>query len=488
MAYLGYPKRIELKMKAVPSELAELLNRRSFKNYHKPCGSEFDNDVKRFLESTMDEVRTSTSNRIARSILHIIDIRDFGLFRKSVLRRELTGTIAYPRQRDHSSHTLYNYLLGWYFFLNSKLLRKVLDEQFAKRAVGRRGSRWPFPSPDEYFGCIWQYVSLLHDIGYMFEGGLPSLGFRESTKQAAIGVRAARDYFHRQVWIDCNFDVPYLRATLLSLLGEALRPPSFKECDTLGEIASELQFVGSDVSELEEPVRRELDALGISARQPLFDEFSSDAFELWARHYERFDNRRMAQRILSLRNVFNGLIDDGLPGIDLRLLDHGVCSGLLLIMATTYYYRLYVQAKKHEATSALAKRFIGEDPAKPEASPAFWWTGIVWATAATALHNIQQMPDANKLDRDWPGQLSLDDDPLAYLGVLVDVIEEWDRYSVFKVLDGEPIQGTEVELGTVADKIVLRFRGPAAPKRANKLRGNLNDALKDWATLLKVEP
>jgi chromosome segregation ATPase len=77
-------------MKTVPVELAELLNYASFRDYHKRCGAEFNNDVRRFLTSTMDEVRTSTSNRIARSILHIIDIRDFGLFRK-VAEAEVLG-------------------------------------------------------------------------------------------------------------------------------------------------------------------------------------------------------------------------------------------------------------------------------------------------------------------------------------------------------------------------------------------------------------
>jgi hypothetical protein len=104
------------------------------------------------------------------------------------------------------------------------------------------------------------------------------------------------------------------------------------------------------------------------------------------------------------------------------------------------------------------------------------------------LHNIQQMSDANKLDASWPGRLSLDEDPLAYLGVLVDVLEEWDRYSVFKALDAEPIQGTEVELGAPADKVVLRFVGPQGPKRANKLRANLNEALDGWTMLLDAEP
>jgi hypothetical protein len=53
-----------------------------------------------------------------------------------------------------------------------------------------------------------------------------------------------------------------------------------------------------------------------AGRRPSFDELSSDAFELWAQHYERFDNLGMAKRMRSMRKVFNGLIDEGLPGIE----------------------------------------------------------------------------------------------------------------------------------------------------------------------------
>jgi len=117
----------------------------------------------------MDEVRITTSNRAALEVLKTIGLGDFALFREAVLRRELTGEIAYVNQRDHSSHTLYNYLLGWYFFIQSGRLKKALAEEFNKRGVP--DSTFPFTDYSTYFGCIWQYVSLLHDIGYMFEGG-----------------------------------------------------------------------------------------------------------------------------------------------------------------------------------------------------------------------------------------------------------------------------------------------------------------------------
>jgi hypothetical protein len=471
-------------MKSAPHELKTLLKYPSFRAFHSTYEPTFSEDLQRFLASTMDEVRTSVSGRIAISVLETIGLGDFGLFREAVLRRELTGTIAYAKQRDHSSHTVYNYLLGWYFFRHCAPFRQALEYEFKKRGVGKRHASKPFTTHAEYFGCVWQYVSLLHDVGYMFEGGISTMDFEESKTQAAIGANTARIYFNRIAWIAYNLELPHQRSQLLCVLGDSIAPPPFDRTDSLADIADGLRFLG-DLQVLSAPVRNALAEGGISSRRrPEFEKLSGDAFELWAHHYEHFGSSSMARRIGSLRNVFNGLIDKGLPGAGIRILDHGVCSGLLQLLASTYYYRLHGHAEMVASPEPIyVKRVL-----QYGWNPSFWWTGIVWATAAAAIHNVQQMKDVDQVDQDWPGQLNLRDDPLAYLGFLVDTLEEWDRYSVFKTLDREPIQGNEVSLGNKGGKVIVCFLGPLGTKRARVLRNDLDGALAGWKSLLDVRP
>lgn len=106
------------------------------------------------------------------------------------------------------------------------------------------------------------------------------------------------------------------------------------------------------------------------------------------------------------------------------------------------------------------------------------------------MHNIQQLKrkEACELDPDWPGSMSIEEDPLAYLGILVDIIQEWDRYFVFKDLDREPLQGTEVKLGFNGTRVVVEFVDPDATNRAKKTIGDLNESLTDWGSYVEVAP
>jgi hypothetical protein len=91
-----------------------------------------------------------------------------------------------------------------------------------------------------------------------------------------------------------------------------------------------------------------------------------------------------------------------------------------------------------------------------------------------------------KFPKRGPKSMPLSDDPLAYLGILVDIIQEWNQYSVFKDLGREPIQGTEIDLGHRDGKVIVRFLQPNARKRAEKVIKDLDQALVGWSDILEV--
>lgn len=111
-------------------------------------------DLKKFLFATMDEVRLRFAASCTKSILKSTDLEDADHFRQGLLRREISKDIAYPKQRDHSAHTLYNYLLGWYIYNNNGLIQDKLKEHFSLRNCD-----------DDSFSSLWPFVSLLHDVG-----------------------------------------------------------------------------------------------------------------------------------------------------------------------------------------------------------------------------------------------------------------------------------------------------------------------------------
>lgn len=111
---------------------------------------------------------------------------------------------------------------------------------------------------------------------------------------------------------------------------------------------------------------------------------------------------------------------------------------------------------------------------------------MVWATAATAIHNLQQ--GGSEWTNEKFSRFRIEEDPLAYLGILVDCIQEWDRYTASRgtLIAGRlPMQGIDVKLGTSSGRVVLEF---PSVKAAERVREGLNEALLEWDSVLEVRP
>lgn len=438
-------------------------------------------ELNRFLRATMDQVRVNHALQCTRRILKIADLDDLELFREGVWKREATRGMAYEKQRDHTAHTLNNWLLGWYFYDKSPAVKNALNAAIEAR-------RWDvekFPI-EHYFGHVWQFTSLLHDIGYLFEGSLDGMDTSMQSAQATIGLRVADEYFHMTFWKQMKTTSVHEQERLKVLIAAHEMPSE----PSLSRISIYLRGLG-DLTHLQTNVARELGS-NEERKQFVPTELKGDAFDLWKQHFSLFKQENAAGRIDSLEQAFLEDVTRGMPKLGIRVLDHGVCSGLLQLKIATFFYNLLANiavqretvqgtdsASEPTALTSIEKR---EEVVDVKADYEFWWSGVVWATASAALHNMQQRGE------EWcpgvkPGKLELAHEPLTYLGILVDCIQDWDRYFVFNSTERIPVQGIDVELSVEDGLIVVKV----PEKLKEKMVKDLNFALADWDKLVKIE-
>lgn len=415
-----------------------------------------ENSLKSFLTSTLDVVRMYHAFNFSKPILRITDIDDADYFRIGLMRRELSGNMAYSKQRDHSAHTLYNYLIGWYIYTKSKLFQEKFKEHVHARINKYDGS-------NRVFGTLWPLTSILHDIGYIFEGSINTYDTSLHNELIKIGAEIVNEYFHHGFWIACKMDSVYDRANLFKVTN--VNEPCFKNLSITG-IADSLRSLG-DLQTLKEKLGSEIqdENLSIVKRKILENRLPEDAFDLWHTNYKYFDNESMQDRIKTLRLFFEFQMSQGFNGTGIRILDHGVCSGLLLLLYCSYYFRIYAALDNTELSGSdleIAEQFKGRaEEIDIKYNYSWWWESIIWATAATAIHNFMQLNHEGPITYKAPAPLNIEEDPLAYLGILVDCLQEWDRYSVDSesIFSGVlPLQGVDIKMGVnTNDKIEFRF-------------------------------
>ncbi|GAB4394341.1 MAG: hypothetical protein Tsb0032_18600 [Kiloniellaceae bacterium] len=217
-------------------------------------------------------------------------------------------------------------------------------------------------------------------------------------------------------------------------------------------------------------------------------------FDLWAENYFFFKNEKMGQAIRLLKKDFSKLQTQGLGKGGPVIFDHGVCSGLILFHFVTYYYLLDISLSSPmggHGLSDIKRRYDLKE--KGEMTIDLWWSGLVWATAATAIHNRYQAlgTESGPAASDEVGmqtKLSLEDDPLAYLGIMVDELQFWDRFNVFdpvKDYNELPTQATQVRLGTSKPIGDIDFAAPN--HEVIRLKKELDRRLIGWDRILNLE-
>jgi hypothetical protein len=195
--------------------------------------------LKAFLSARMDEVRIRYATDYAKKILEVTDIDDFNFFSIGVLKREISGDISFYKQRDHSAHALYNYILGWYIFENIACINESFKTHCKLREIDKEGWTTDYFHYQTFFE-LWPFVSLLHDIGYLFEGSISTVDIATQSNQILRGAEFVNQYFKHNFWVENDFYAIDDRKKIMSML--TIKEPELNS-RSLGELADSLRFL-----------------------------------------------------------------------------------------------------------------------------------------------------------------------------------------------------------------------------------------------------
>lgn len=511
-----------------------------------------------FFDAVLDEVRLKKANDFAEYALYISDNEDLAYFRNTVTKREIVADIDYNSHRDHAVHTLYNYLLGWYFFEHSEKLQEAfqnhfehvldidLDEQIKNLSeFYEKFEKIKIPDPIKNkisislaheFAEVWTIASLLHDVGYILEGSLSSASPDVEHLRVTNGAKIIHDYFNHYFWKSLEVDFR-VGKNIAKTLGVVV--PDFRFSESLSSLGDRLCDIGScenirkafkNSHEFKKLVQKGIPEDKVKVIKEGYG-LNREAFSVWKAHYKLHNNKttKMENILYVVERVYKNMIWVG-TDYGSRNLDHGVCSGLITLQALTFFRELFWGFCQTKWLSSLEEKSFSEkqkkslenacdrmshelfDQIKYEITrvpkrirvkrgefdhngnahdkdykhcklhPDFWFKKILWATAASAIHAIIQKEEYKKqcqkhldinlqkveeferselknseqrqdyLDKKLKNlKIGFTDDPLAFLGVFIDVLQEWDRYKVkgrgeVAFTGAEPLQSPDVYL------------------------------------------
>jgi hypothetical protein len=373
--------------------------------------------VDHFLEARTDIRRLFRAQEVARAILVRNDLQDLMKIRDVVAKQELRRLIRYGKQKDHTAHTVYLYLLGIWLFDHLESFRAAF-------AASVRSS-----SPEEVqriFLFQWPYASLLHDIGYAFHE------LSEDTRED----RGLIDSIYSSDWL------------------LAQRPAAGAACQTALKKAHSA-WLSSFEANMPTATKN-------LAPKTYRDVLRRLAYAPWTWDLEVDWKDRDVFDVLSspvgsdneLRKYAYEVAGSGYGAGGGECVDHAVASGLLLFQYTSYWYWIMKWLKDNDGGAYDEARMGFPYDAGNVAG------SIRSACRAAAYHNVQ--PRVAAAASIIP-RLTLSAEPLMFLAIVCDELQIWDRFPAGDrdLSDYEKFARTSVE----SEDLVLTFEGTRARVR-----------------------
>ena len=422
-------------------------------------------DAEAFFSAGNDIKRLDAAQTLAADILLENDFVEMIALRDIVAQQELRRQIKYPRQKDHTTHTVSLYLLGVWLYDN---LPKFQSSFASKIGLVReltiiKGSKPSIITDtlDHEFLFQWVFASLLHDVGYVFF----DLTAETAQDRQAIGALFSWDQVkacYDNLSNDCE---NALRAAFAEWHHRFSPTEAFplSSAKTPAEILRWLvsaPWLG--------------DIVPSTAGRDLFDVLELNDLPLLRKYASHVAEYGYAP-------VVNG------GG---ACVDHAVGSALLLLRYTSFWYWLLKHVEDNAPAFLLqATRGFNYDLQNLPSS-------IIPACRAVSFHNIQPtVPFANEIIP----LIKLSTEPLMFLSILCDELQIWDRPPAgvehlkdYRKYAKSAFDGSDLQIvcngPTAMAKASLTIRANAEIQASidKKLRETMQSRLPGWTELIEI--
>jgi len=424
-----------------------------------------------FFTTRLDEKRALLGLEIIHYVFRENDMEGLWEIFQFLTRKELSGDF-FRTYRDHTTHQVL------VFFLGCLLYEKVgrFQDLYHEQHIGQSG-----PDLDPLktgFFYQWSCIALFHDFGYFFDVHEPLLSKiaiqrsdieRSKTKRSAIASffrffeKYFNSYLERQYRYWSKSDLDARTLALINRFQEfALPKVDLQYRNHLdSRLISDLRVAGKFVSL--EPI---------------------DGFDL----LESFCEAYVPKACGTLGPYFNALNERGAPYSSeyIRVWDHGIASALIFLKVCAFGFKVTdVMKALGPAVDKLddsVKMIAGEFErmfSMFDYRKAIFDKTVTCSALAMALHNLRPVKRFEHFDaaRYEPRDLRVfdlietkvfpihaEEYFLGYLLLIVDQLQDWDRYRIVRTGDmaaRQTIEGRHLKIAVNRGKVVICFEGPS---------------------------
>lgn len=340
--------------------------------------------LEKFLQSRTHITRYDNARALGKLVLYKFNRHGLAHIRDIAANQELRQLTKYKNQIDHTSHTVYLFLLGIWFYDNHPKINNAIQNIYSNRTRLEKNAN---------FLSQWICSSLLNDIGYVYfdledetkndRRSIDSLYTWENLKEITKGINCKTQKTLKE--IHNEFYKKYLKVMPL--------PTHLYNSNTRRDIINRLSSI---------PWVGELN--------PQWEGYNS---------FILLDPNEINKEFTKLQEYAYYIIEHKSHGKH-KYIDPSIAGGLILLQYSLYWCWIFKRLRELENTSYIdvagAEDFNIQNFIEKELP----------TCRSIAYHNIN--PEIST-GIDLIKKITLEKEPICYLSILCDELHIWDRFA-----------------------------------------------------------